>query len=291
MNEDYTSTQRSRHAAKPGRDDGFNRIAYLGIPGSYSYEACKNVYPDAETISCKSFEEIISKVKSGEVDYGMLPVANSSAYRVANVHNLLPNMELHIVKEYVHQVNNCLLGTKDAEISDIKEVCSHPQPLMQCADFCVKLGVETVSESSTANAAKFVAEKNDKTKAAIASGLSGKIYGLKVLKEGVQDKDNNRTTFWVVQKELEVAEKSSDNVTTMIVTTNNVVAALYKVLGGFATHGVDLLSIESYAMVNEADFVITIAGNIEDENVNLAMDEVKLFTKDVKILGVYDKGE
>jgi prephenate dehydratase len=267
------------------------KIAYLGIPGSYSYEACKHVYPEAETISCKSFEGIIEKVKSGDADYGMLPIANSSAYRVANVHNLLPNMELHVVKEYVHKVNNCLLGTQDAELSDIEVVHSHPQPLMQCANYCVDLKVDQMSEASTADAAQYVSEKKDKTKAAIASKSAGEIYGLKVLGEGIQDKDNNRTTFWVVQKELEMVEKSADNVTTMLLTTNNIVAALYKVLGGFATHGVDLLNIESYAMVNEADFVITIAGHIDDENVKLSMDEVKLFTKDVKILGVYNKGE
>ena len=267
------------------------KIAYLGLPGSYSYEACKNVYPEAESVSCKSFEDIIEKVENGEVNYGMLPIANSSAYRVANVHNLLPNMDLHIVKEYVHTVNHCLLGTQGAELDDIIEVYSHPQALMQCGDTCMELGIHQNGYADTATSAKFVYDLGEKSNAAIGSKLAGDLYDLKVLREGMQDKDDNRTTFWVVQKELETAEKAPANVTTMLLTTNNVVAALYKVLGGFATHGVDLLNIESYAMVNEADFVITIAGHVDDENVKLAMDEVKLFTKDIKILGVYNKGE
>ncbi|MCV6599632.1 MAG: prephenate dehydratase [Alphaproteobacteria bacterium] len=266
------------------------KIAYLGITGSYSYEACKNVYPNCETIECHSFEDIIKKVQCGDVDLGMLPVANSSAYRVANVHNLLPKMDLHIVKEYVHNVNHCLLGIPNSKLSDLKEVYSHPQALMQCSDNCIELGIKQNSYANTASASKYVAELGDKTKAAISSKLSAEIYGLKILKENLQDKNNNRTTFWVVQKELDIPMVSEKNVTTLLLTTKNIVASLYKVLGGFATHGVNLLSIESYANVNDADFLITIEGNIEEENVKLALEEVEFFTKNIKILGVYNKG-
>jgi len=267
------------------------KIAYQGVPGAYSYEACKNIYPNAEAISCKTFAEVIEKVHNNEVNCGILPIANSSAYRVANVHNLLPNMNLHIIKEYVHRVNHCLLGRKDSSIEKLESVYSHPQALMQCQNNCKKLNLTLCNYSNTAAAAQYISEEYDSSKGAIASKLAADLYGLKVLQENFQDKDDNRTTFWVVQKELCKASKGNKNVTTMILTTNNIVAALYKVLGGFATNSVNLLKIESYTNINEADFLITIEGHLDDNNVKEALREIKFFTKEIKVLGVYDRSE
>ncbi len=266
-----------------------NKIAFLGIVGSYSYEACKNLYPDCDTVGCGSFAEIVKKVQDGEVNLGLLPVANSSAYRVSDVHNLLPNIDLHIIKEYIHEINHCLLGTKNAELSDLKEVYSHPQALMQCVQSCSDLALHQNSYADTATAALYVSEKDDKCIGAISSKLAGELYGLEVLRENLQDRNNNRTTFWVVQKELHIPLDKNNCVITLLITTKDTIASLYKVLGCFSNNRVNLLSIESYANVENADFIITIDGHINNSNVKKSLEELKLFTSKIKTLGVYNK--
>jgi len=272
-------------------DKAKNIISFQGIAGAHSDMACKIAYPYYNTLPCDSFEETFEKVENGEAALAHIPIENSNAGRVAEIHNLLPKTSLNIVGEYFHAVSHQLLATKDAKLEDIKTVYSHPQALMQCQNKCLELGLESKPYFDTAAAAKYVSEQNDPTIAALASNLAGELYGLQTLQADLQD-SNNYTLFIALSKSpVDIAPETEHVLTTLLFTTRNIAAGLYKALGGFATNNVNILKLESYIPdyeSREAEFFITFEGHPEQKNVQHALEELGFFTKRVKVLGVYE---
>lgn len=269
-----------------------NIIAFQGVYGANSDLACRKTYPYMQTLPCESFEGAFKAVEEGKAKYCMIPIGNSHAGRVAEIHNILPKTPLSIVGEYFQKIEHQLLGVKGAKLEDVKEVYSHPQALMQCNENISKLGLKPVKHNNTALAAKEVAEKNDKSKAAIASTLAGELYGLQVLKNNVQDDSNNTTLFLIFAKEPidPEPEKEKNIITSILFTTRNIPAGLYKALGGFATNNVNIIKLESYIPETEssqAQFFISFEGSPREKNVQRAIEELGFFTKRTKLLGVY----
>ncbi len=269
-----------------------NTVAFQGIAGAHSDMACKMVYPYMDTLACPSFEKLFDAVENGEADIGLVPIENSHAGRVAEIHNLLPNTNLCIIGEYFHNVSHHLLAPKGAKLADIKTIYSHPQALMQCSKNIRELAVEQVAFSDTAAAAKAVSDWKDKSKAALASDLAGELYGLDNIKENMQNSNDNRTLFVSIAKEpIDLNPADDKNIlTSMIFVTRNISAGLYKALGGFATNNVNLLKLESYISdykLGTAQFFITFEGHPEQRNVGIALEELGFFTKKVHLLGIY----
>jgi len=272
-------------------DKSKNIVAFQGIPGAHSDMACKITHPYMKTLPCSSFEDVFEAVKKGKASCGLIPIENSRAGRVAEIHNLLPGSNLSIVGEYFHKVRHHLLAPKGTKKGSIKTVYSHPQALMQCQQHLRKLGVDSIPYSDTAVAARDVGEWKDKTKAALASDLAGELYGLEILQENMQDADNNSTLFVTISKEPIDPDPEKEHVLTSILfTTRNISAGLYKALGGFATNNVNLLKLESYIPDYDsgtAQFFITFEGHPQSKNVQHALEELGFFTKNVQLLGVY----
>lgn len=269
-----------------------NIIAFQGVFGANSDLACRVAYPYMQTLQCESFEDAFKTVEEGKAKYCMIPIGNSYAGRVAEIHNLIPKTSLSIVSEYFQKIEHQLLAIKGAKIEDIKEVYSHPQALMQCNENINKLGFKPVRYSNTALAAKEISEMKDKSKAALASGLAGQLYGLDVLKEHMEDDSNNTTLFLVFSKEPADPdpEKEKHIITSMMFTTRNIPAGLYKALGGFATNNVNIIKLESYipeVESSQAQFFISFEGSPRQKNVQRAIEELGFFTKRTKLLGVY----
>ena len=272
--------------------DPENTIAFMGVEGANADLACRQACPYMHTLGVPSFDDVFEAVASGKAALGMIPVENSQAGRVAEIHNLLPRTNLHIVGEYFQHIEHCLLAPKGATLETIKDVYSHPQGLMQCREHLRELGLTTHTYSNTAAAAADVAEWNDITKAAIASPLAGELYGLTVLREHMQDSDNNITVFIIVAREPADPEPDAGRIlTTLLFNIRNIPAALYKSLGGFATNNVNILKLESYipggAARDSAQFFLTLEGHPRERNVQLALEELGFFCKKVTVLGVY----
>lgn len=268
-------------------------IAYQGSPGAHSDMACRRAYPYYNTVACHSFSEAIRMVEQKKADLCMIPIENSKAGRVAEIHNILPETTLSVVSEHFMPIEHQFLGVPGSKISDIKQVYSHPQALMQCRKFIEKLGknIELIEYSNTANAAKYVSECQDKSKAAIASGLAAELYHLDILKKGVQDANDNTTVFIAMSRQpVDPNPKDGAIITSLFFTARNIPAALYKALGGFATNHVNMIKIESYIPAGEskmAQFFISFEGDPHAKHVQLALEELGFFCKKVKVLGVY----
>lgn len=272
-------------------DKSKNTISFQGIAGAHSDMACKLAYPYYNTLPCDSFEEAFEKVENGEAALAHIPIENSNAGRVAEIHNLLPTTSLSIVGEFFHEVSHQLLAIKDTKIENIKTVYSHPQALMQCQKKCAELGLEAKPYFDTAAAAKYVSEKNDFTIAALASNLAGELYGLQSLKVDMQDSDNYTLFITLSKQPIDIIPETKHVLTTLLFTTRNIAAGLYKALGGFATNNVNILKLESYIpnyLSGEAQFLITFEGYPDRRNVQSALEELGFFTKNVKLLGVYE---
>ncbi|NDF12827.1 MAG: prephenate dehydratase [Proteobacteria bacterium] len=271
--------------------DPQNTIAFQGLPGAHSDMACRKAYPYMYTMPCPYFDDVFEAVESGKASLGLIPVENSKAGRVAEIHNLLPNSKLHIVGEYIHKVAHHLLAPKGTKLGDIKHAYSHPQALMQCKGNLKKLGIASETFYDTAGAASQIAEWKDKTKAALASDLAAELYGLDIVKPNMQDDDKNRTLFVTISKEpIEVDSHEEHVLTTILFTTRNISAGLYKALGGFATNGVNVIKLESYIQdfdANTAQFYMTFEGSPASKPVKMAMEELGFFTQKVRVLGVY----
>jgi prephenate dehydratase len=268
------------------------KIAFQGVKGANSDIACQKFYPDYEAVSCGSFADVFKAVESDEVEYGILPIENSYAGRVSEIHNLLQDGKNLIVAEHFMRVEHYLAGIKGAKLEDIKEVYSHPQALMQCRKHLSEFDFNQIEHSNTAKAAQFVSEKQDKSKAAICSKIAAEIHDLEIIKSNLEDSgDENFTIFIVISKNA--ADIDPDNgkvITTMLFTVRNIPGAVYKALGGFATNGVNLLKWESYipsGKSSQAKFFISIEGHPSQKNVALALEEVGFFSKNIKLLGVY----
>ena len=266
------------------------RIAFQGELGAYSHEACRMARPGMEVLPCRTFEDAIEACRSGEADLAMLPVENSTYGRVADIHSLLPGSGLRIIDEAFVRVQISLLAVPGAKLADIKRAQSHTVLLGQCREFLKTHNITPVTGADTAGSAKAVAEKGDPALAALASELAGEIYGLNVLASGIEDQSNNTTRFLVMSREADHSRRAKKMMTTFTFRVRNIPAALYKAMGGFATNGVNMTKLESYMVggsFTATAFYADIEGHPEDTNVKLALDELKYFTSEREILGVY----
>jgi prephenate dehydratase len=268
-------------------------IAYQGVAGAYSEQACKNAYPNLTPIAYETFIDAMLSVENGEVDLAMIPLENSTAGRVEEIYRLIPKMKLHIIAEHYEPVVHYLLGLKGSKISDLTCVGSHPQALAQCQENISKLNLKPVAKLDTAGAAKDIKMLNDKNRGAIASKLASEIYDLEILKEHFEDVSGNITRFFILSRKNIVPkyEKDKEFITSLIFEVRDIPAALYKALGGFATNSINLLKIESYmhSLDDESSFHIDIDGHIEEKKMLLALQELRFFAQDIKILGTYKK--
>jgi prephenate dehydratase len=274
-----------------------NTIAFMGVAGANADLACRQTHPYMDTLACASFEDVFNAVEKGDALLGMIPIENSQAGRVAEIHSLLPKTNLFIVGEHFQSIEHHLVAIKGAKLESLKEVYSHPQALMQCREHIRELKLNSNVHSNTATAAADVAKWNDPTKAAISSKLACELYGLEIVKANVEDSKNNHTVFVTISREPVDPEPETEKhiITTVIFTIRNIPAALYKAMGGFATNGVNLLKLESYIPGGEAQeaaqFYINFEGSPKTRNVQLALEELGFFTKKVKVLGVYPADE
>ena len=272
-----------------------NSFSFQGVKGAYSELAGKNLYPVAVSLPCSTFEEMFEQVRLGNVDAAMVPIENSLAGRVADTQRLIPESNLKITSEYFLEVNHNLMGIRGSKISDIKRIHSHEQGIAQCRNKIIELKKQMVIEADTAGSAKMVSDLNNIEDAAIASELAAKIYNLDILQTNFQDLSNNVTRFLIMQKNLnEIDPNSNQILTTLVFNVRSIPAALYKCLGGFASNGVNITKLESYVHpqgFDVAQFYIDFEGHPENSSVKLALEEMKFFCKQLKILGVYKKSK
>ncbi len=267
------------------------RISYQGEPGANSHLACLEAFPDLDAVPCATFEDALAAAKSGDARLAMIPIENSVAGRVADIHHLLPGAGLFIVGEHFLRVRHQLMARPGAALGGLKRALSHTQALGQCRKTLRRLGLAPVPEADTAGSARLVAESGDLTLAAIASPLAAEIYGLEILMSDIEDDAHNTTRFAVFANEPDDAEPGEGAVmTTFIFRVRNVPAALYKALGGFATNGVNMTKLESYQLegtFNATMFHADIEGHPADRLVRLALEELSFFSSEVKVLGTY----
>jgi prephenate dehydratase len=267
------------------------RIAFQGEPGAYSHQACVDARPGMEVLPCRTFEDVIAAVHDGTAELAMLPVENSTFGRVPDNHNLLPNSGLHILDEAFVRVHINLLGVPGAALARIDRAMSHPVLLGQCQAFLKQNGIHRIVGADTAGSARQVAELRDPTLAALAGDLAGEIYGLDVLARHIEDQGNNTTRFLVLGREPDTTRRGNHGmITSFVFQVRNIPAALYKAMGGFATNGVNMTKLESYMVggsFTATQFYADIEGHPDDDNVRLALDELRYFTTMVKILGTY----
>ena len=270
-----------------------NNIAFQGVLGAYSHMACQAHCPDLTPLPCASFSDMIAMVQDGGADCAMVPVENSTAGRVADIHHLLPESGLFIIAEHYQPVAHKLLGIKGAQLSDITEVHSHEQGLAQCRLTLQKMGIKPVIHSDTAGAAKDIAARGERHVGAIASALAGDIYGLDTVQDTITDKVTNTTRFLIMSRERVVPQDvTAPAMTTIIFEVRSVPAVLYKALGGFATNGINLTKLESYMLdgsMNAARFYVDCEGHPETYSMKLALEELQFYCTDggIRILGTY----
>jgi prephenate dehydratase len=269
------------------------RIAFQGEPGANSHIACNEAYPGHEPLPCPTFEDAFAAVRGGRAKLAMIPIDNSIAGRVADIHHLMPRSGLHIVGEWFLPVQHQLMAPRGATLRTIRTVESHVHALGQCRRIIRKLGIKAVVAADTAGAAREVAEAGDISRAALATGLAAKIYGLQILKKDVADAKHNTTRFVVLARKPKWASRKERHVvTTFVFEVRNIPAALYKALGGFATNGINMTKLESY-MVNGSfaatQFYADVQGHPKDRALELALEELEFVSRpnSLKILGVY----
>ncbi|MEO0721700.1 MAG: prephenate dehydratase [Pseudomonadota bacterium] len=268
-----------------------NKIAYQGEPGANSHIACAEAYPGYEPMACRTFEDALNAVESGVAALAMIPIENSIAGRVGDIHHLLPGMKLHIVGEHYLRIRFQLMGMSGASIGGIKRAYSHVMALGQCRNYLRDRGIVGVTSADTAGAARLVSERGDPTAAAIAPSLAAEVYGLDILAYDIEDADHNTTRFMVLAPEpLEMEPGDTDMVTAFLFQVRNIPAALYKALGGFATNGVNMSKLESYMVggsFSATQFYAEVDGHPEQRSVQLALEELGFFSSSLKIIGVY----
>ncbi len=275
----------------PQNPDAKPRIAFQGEAGANSHLACSQAFPGYTPVGYATFEDALTAVKSGEAQLAMIPIENSVAGRVADIHHLLPDAGLYIVAEHFLPIRFQLMAPKGAKIGDIKDVYSHVHALGQCRKILRKHGLTAHVAGDTAGAARQVAEWGDVTRAALAPKLAAELYGLNILAENVDDEAHNTTRFVVLSREPDDAEPGDGPViTTFIFRVRNVPAALYKALGGFATNNVNMTKLESYqteGTFNATMFFADIDGHPVERPVQLALEELSFFSTEIKLLGTY----
>jgi len=268
-------------------------IAFQGELGAYSHMACQAKFPDMEPLSTPSFEDALAAVQNGRARLAMIPIENSTAGRVADIHILLPGSGLYIIGEHFETIRHCLLGVKGADVSTLKTVKSHVQALGQCRKNLRELGIERLPYADTAGSAKHVAELGDPSVGAIASELAADVYGLDIIRKDFQDEGHNTTRFVVLAREpLAAGDLAGPVMTSFTFEVRNIPAALYKALGGFATNSVNMTKLESYYESDSftaTEFYADIEGHEGMENVHRAMEELRFHTKRVNVLGTYEQ--
>ncbi len=275
----------SQRTLNPGR------IAFQGEPGAYSHLTVRREFPKAEAVPCATFEDALTAIAEAQVDLGVIPIENSVAGRVADIHHLLPESGLFIIGERFTRVRHQLMALPTARLEDLKTVLSHTHALGQCRKRIREMGLKAEVAADTAGAARLVKEMGDPSLAAIASELAAEIYGLKIFRADMEDADHNTTRFVLLAREPDDAEPGSGPVVTSIVfRVRNVPAALYKALGGFATNGINITKLESYQLggsFSATQFFADIEGHPQDRLVRLALEELAFFTTELRVLGVY----
>ncbi|MEM1151351.1 MAG: prephenate dehydratase [Pseudomonadota bacterium] len=267
------------------------KIAYQGEPGANSHIACKEAFPALESLPCRTFEDTMAAVETGTAKFAMIPVENTIAGRVGDIHYLLPGTQLHIVGEHYLPIRFQLMAMPGTPLSDVTKARSHIMALGQCRRFLREHGMEAITSADTAGAAREVAEGGDRQIGAIAPRLAASVYGLEILAEDIEDARHNTTRFVVMSREPAEVEPGADPVkTAFLFQVRNIPAALYKTLGGFATNGVNMTKLESY-QVNGAfqasQFYAEIEGHPDERPVQLALEELGFFSASLKILGVF----
>ena len=268
------------------------KIAFQGEKGAYSHLASLEVFPNAEVKACSSFEEVFKLAQSNSEYKIIIPIENSLAGRVADIHYLIPKYKLQIHAEHFQKVSHNLLGIKGSILKNIKIVRSHSQAIGQCQKIISKYNLKSIISADTAGSAKFISEKKNKQESAIASTLAAKIYDLEILKTHIEDEPGNVTRFFVMNKKVSHPNlEDKKYITSCMFTLKSVPAALYKALGGFATNGVNLCKLESFAVKNTFDqvnFYIDIEGHIESLPLQKALEELGFHTQKLDVLGVYE---
>jgi prephenate dehydratase len=269
------------------------KIAFQGEPGANSHIACNLAYPTYEPLPCPTFEDAFAAVRGGRAALAMIPIDNSVAGRVADIHHLMPASKLHIIGEWFLPVQHQLMAPKKATLKTIKTVESHVHALGQCRNIIRALHIKPVVAADTAGAAREVAEAGDITRAALATRLAAKIYGLRILKKDVADAKHNATRFVVLAREPKWASRKEKRVmTTFVFQVRNIPAALYKALGGFATNGINMTKLESYMVdgnFTATQFYADVEGHPKNRALELALEELEFVSqpKTLRILGVY----
>jgi prephenate dehydratase len=269
------------------------KIAFQGEPGANSHIACNEAYPGHEPLPCPTFEDAFAAVRSGQAELAMIPIENSVAGRVADIHHLMPKSGLHIVAEWFLPVQHQLMAPRGASLRTIKTVESHIHALGQCRNLIRALGVKALVAADTAGAAREVAEAGDVTRAALATTLAADIYGLAILKRNVADAAHNTTRFIVLARRAKWAKRGDGpTIATFVFEVRNIPAALYKALGGFATNGINMTKLESYMVDGSfaaTQFYADVEGHPDDRPLALALEELAFFSqkRSLKILGVY----
>ena len=270
------------------------KIAFQGEPGAFSHAAAHALFPADEALPCTTFEDTISAVQLGRADFGVVPVENSLYGRITDIYHLLPDSGLFITGEHFLRVEMNLLAVPGATLADIKAVQSLSVALGQCRKFIARHKFSTINAVDTAGSAREVAEKGDKSVAAIASRFAAEVYGLSILASNIEDASHNTTRFLVVARQpVEPAAEVEKVKTTFVFRVRNVPAALYKAMGGFATNGVNMTKLESYMLdgsFTATQFYADIEGRPTDRAVQLAFEELDFFTDQFKVLGVYPAG-
>jgi len=267
------------------------KIAYQGIPGSYSESCAKQMYPNCETISCKTFDECFEKAIEDNTVRCIIPESNKTTGNIG-VEYLIFKYRLNIYAEHFFPIKHNLLGIKGSSLEDIKDVYSHAQALSQSSNFIKKRNLNENVRADTAGSAKYISETNDKSKAAIASELSAEIYNLEILKKDIQDEKNNFTRFLLMGKEIYQPElKDKNYITSFLFKLKSKPAALYSALSGFAINGVNMTKLQSFPEKNSFSsffFLCDIEGHIDDQKIKNSLEELGLHCEDMHVLGVFN---
>ncbi|WP_108484430.1 prephenate dehydratase [Oceaniglobus ichthyenteri] len=266
-------------------------IAFQGELGAYSHQACAEARPDHTPFPCDSFQDAVDSVRNGICDLGMIAVENSTYGRVADVHSLLPDSQLHIVDEHFIRVHINLLGLPGAQLDQITDAHGHVVILPQCGRFLRAHDIAPRVSPDNARAARDVADGGDPTQGALASALAAEIYGLSIIAPRIEDNDTNTTRFLIMARDEDLTRRGDGKmITSFVFRVRNLPAALYKAMGGFATNSINMIKLESY-MVGDAftatQFYAEVEGHPDDENMIRAFEELDHFTDMITMLGTY----
>ena len=268
------------------------KIAYCGRIGSFSHEAAVSMFENAQYLPFNTFSQAIDSVQGGNSHFAVIPIENSTAGRVAEIHNILPEMNLLIVKEKILPISHNLYShNSDTKIENIKFVESHPQALMQCSNFIAKINAHEIQALNTAIAAENLAKSKKVETAVICSKIAGEHYGLSILAKNIQNKNNNYTTFIAVGKN-QIEANFQNPITCVIFKLGNETGGIYNALGCFAKNSVNLLKLESYIPtgieINEAQFFVIFEGDNAEQKVQKALEELCSVTSEIRNFGSYN---